>query len=294
MSPMIRIDGLPVQPVEGERLVDTINRAGVALPQICYLPQLGPIQTCDTCMVELNNELVRACGTQTPMTGEVRVATSPGARAAREAAYQRILGNHDLYCSVCDRNNGNCTVHNTGDLIHVKKQKVPFRKKPGAVCDSNAFYRYDPNQCILCGRCVEACQNLQVNETLSIRWEDESPRVLWDGGAPIAESSCVSCGHCVSVCPCNALMENTMLGHAGAMTSLPKPVLNTMIAAVKAVEPVPGLRPIFAISAAESKMRESYIQRTKTVCTYCGVGCTFDVDRRRMARPAEYSENIAV
>src|SRR3569833_1471252 len=277
VRPMIRIDGLPVEVVEGERLVDTINRAGVPLPQICYLPQLGPIQTCDTCMVELNNELVRACGTQPPMTGEVRVATSPGARAAREAAYQRILGNHDLYCSVCDRNNGNCTVHNTGDLIHVKEQKVPFRKKPGAVCDSNAFYRYDPNQCILCGRCVEACQNLQVNETLSIRWEDESPRVLWDGGAPIAESSCVSCGHCVSVCPCNALMENTMLGHAGAVTSLPKPVLNTMIAAVKAVEPVTGLRPIFAISDAEAKMRESYIQRTKTVCTYCGVGCTFDV-----------------
>jgi formate dehydrogenase major subunit len=274
---MIRIDGLPVQPEPGELLVDAINRAGVPLPQICYLPQLGPIQTCDTCIVEVNHELVRACGTAAPTSGEVLVANSLAARQAREAAYQRILGNHDLYCSVCDRNNGNCTVHNTGDLIGVKKQKVPFRKKPGAQCDSNAFYRYDPNQCILCGRCVEACQNLQVNETLSIRWEDEHPRVLWDGGAPIAESSCVSCGHCVSVCPCNALMENTMIGNAGAMTGLPKPVLNTMIAAVKAVEPVTGLRPIFAISDAESKTRESFIERTKTVCTYCGVGCTFDV-----------------
>src|SRR5439155_74534 len=84
---------------------------------------------------------------------------------------------------------------------------------------TNPFYRYDPSQCILCGRCVEACQNVQVNETLSIRWEDPHPRVLWDGGAKIGESSCVSCGHCVTVCPCNALMETTMLGHAGFLTT---------------------------------------------------------------------------
>ena len=70
---------------------------------------------------------------------------------------------------------------------------------------------------------MEACQNVQVNETLSIRWEDEQPRVLWDGGKAIGESSCVSCGHCVSVCPCNALMEKSMIGHAGYFTALPKP-----------------------------------------------------------------------
>ena len=86
---------------------------------------------------------------------------------------------------------------------------------------SNPFYRYDPDQCILCGRCVEACQNVQVNETLSIRWEDPHPRVLWDGGEQIGGSSCVSCGHCVTVCPCNALMEKSMLGQAGYFTGLP-------------------------------------------------------------------------
>jgi formate dehydrogenase major subunit len=66
---------------------------------------------------------------------------------------------------------------------------------------SNPFYRYDPSQCILCGQCVQACQNVQVNETLSIGWELDHPRVLWDGGTQIAGSSCVSCGHCVTVCP---------------------------------------------------------------------------------------------
>jgi len=83
---------------------------------------------------------------------------------------------------VCD-NNGNCTVHNATKLLAVEHQRYPFQEKPYQVDTSNPSYRYDPNQYILCGRCVEACQDLQVNETRSIRWEDPHPRVLWDGGA---------------------------------------------------------------------------------------------------------------
>ena len=101
--------------------------------------------------------------------------------------------------------------------------------------------------------------------------------MLWDGGATIGESSCVSCGHCVTVCPCNALMEKSMLGHAGFLTALPKPALNGMIDVVKGIEPETGYGAILKVSEAESAMRESRIRRTKTVCTYCGVGCSFDV-----------------
>jgi len=116
-----------------------------------------------------------------------------------------------------------------------------------------------------------------VNETLSINWEDPHPRVLWDGGSTIGESSCVSCGHCVTVCPCNALMEKSMLGHAGFLTALPKTTLGGMIDVVKGVEPETGYGAILKLSEAESHMRELRIRRTKTVCTYCGVGCSFDV-----------------
>ncbi|HEY9127909.1 MAG TPA: formate dehydrogenase subunit alpha, partial [Acidobacteriaceae bacterium] len=143
--------------------------------------------------------------------------------------------------------------------------------------ESNPFYRYDPDQCILCGRCVQACQNVQVNETLSIAWESEHPRVLWDGGAKIDESSCVSCGHCVTVCPCNALMEKTMLGEAGYFTDLPAKTLESMIDVVKGVEPELGYGAILQVSEIEAHMRESRVKKTKTVCTYCGVGCSFDI-----------------
>src|SRR5258707_1292234 len=260
----------------GELLVDLISRTGGSIPHVCYHPQLGPIKTCDTCMVEVNGQLVRAC-TATANEGMKISTRSSRASAAQVEAFDRILSSHLLYCTVCDNNNGNCTIHNTTKLLAIEHQRIPFQSKPYEVDSTNPFYRYDPDQCILCGRCVEACQNVEVNETLSINWEDPHPRVLWDGGSSIGESSCVSCGHCVTVCPCNALMEKTMLGHAGFLTSLKKSAISGMNEVVKGVEPETGYGSILQVSEAESAMREHRIRKTKTVCTYCGVGCSFDV-----------------
>jgi formate dehydrogenase major subunit len=290
----LTINGSPQTLRSDELLIEVINRGDIKIPQVCYHPQLGPIQTCDTCMVEVDGKLVRACATRAAEGMSVNTS-SPRADAAQREAFDRILGNHLLYCTVCDNNNGNCTVHNTTSLLRVEHQEIPYKPKPYEVDMSNPFYRYDPDQCILCGRCVQACQTLQVNETLSINWEDPHPRVLWDGGAPIGESSCVSCGHCVTVCPCNALMETSMLGEAGYMTSLSKPALTGMIDIVKGIEPEVGYGSILQLSEIESHMRESRTKRTKTVCTYCGVGCSFDIwtkDRHILkVEPAEGAAN---
>jgi formate dehydrogenase major subunit len=274
--PSVIIDGTTQQFVSGERMIELINRIGTVLPQVCYHHQLGPIQTCDTCMVEADGKLVRACATEL-VDGMTISATSPRADAAQREAFDRILGNHMLYCTVCDNSNGNCTVHNTTRALAVGHQVIPFTPKPYEKDMTNPFYRYDPDQCILCGRCVEACQNVQVNETLSINWEDAHPRVQWDGGAAIGESSCVSCGHCITVCPCDALMEKSMLGHAGYFTALPAAALDGMIDVVKGIEPEVGYEVIMRLSEVEADMREAVIHKTKTVCTYCGVGCTFDI-----------------
>jgi formate dehydrogenase major subunit len=272
----ILIDGSPYEAREGERLIDLMGRVGIEIPHVCYHPQLGPIQTCDTCLVEAGGELVRACATLVAHNMSVQTATERP-KSAQIEAFDRILRNHLLYCTVCDNSNGNCVVHNTTGMLAVEHQSLPFQRKPYKIDNTNPFYRYDPDQCILCGRCVEACQNLQVNETLSIRWEDPHPRVLWDGGSTIGESSCVSCGHCVTVCPCNALMEKSMLGHAGLMTGISKASIDGMIDIVKSIEEEVGYGAILKISEVEANMRNTRIRRTKTVCTYCGVGCSFDI-----------------
>ncbi len=270
------LDGEKVEAAAGDLLIDLLIRRQAQVPHICYHAQLGPLKTCDTCMVEVNGDLVRACATT--IAAGLRVETkSPRADAAQRQAFDHVLANHLLYCTVCDNNNENCDVHNTAEMLQIQHQGIEFKPKPYEVDATNPFYRYDPDQCVLCGRCVEACQNVEVNETLSIRWEDEYPRVLWDGGKAIGESSCVSCGHCVTVCPCNALMEKSMLGEAGYLTALPATVLDRMIDFVKNVEPDTGYAPLLKASQTEALMRESRTRRTKTVCTYCGVGCSFDV-----------------
>jgi formate dehydrogenase major subunit len=277
----LTIDGLQVPGRSGELLIDLLNRrtavsAQKPVPQVCYVKQMGPIESCDTCLVKVNGELARACSTRVAAGMNVETAGETVDIAQREA-FDRILENHMLYCTVCDNNNQNCTIHNTTAVLDVKHQHREYRRKPYEKDMSNPFYRYDPDQCILCGRCVESCQNVQVNETLSIDWESEHPRVLWDGGTKIEGSSCVSCGHCVTVCPCNALMEKSMLGHAGYLTNLPDEALHDMIEVVKGVEPPIGYGPILALSEMESEMRHERVKRTKTVCTYCAVGCSFEV-----------------
>src|SRR5258707_8448892 len=125
----LTVDGTVTEAKPDERLVDLLNRAGTKIPQVCYHPQLGPIQTCDTCMVEADGKLVRACAT--PVKDGMAVSTkSARVTSAQREAFDRILGNHLLYCTVCDNNNGNCTVHNTTKLLAVEHQKIPFKTKP--------------------------------------------------------------------------------------------------------------------------------------------------------------------
>src|SRR4030081_1137343 len=106
------IDGGSYDAEAGEHLIDVINRIEKKLPQVCYHPQLGPIQTCDTCMVEADGKLVRACATKA-VSGMNVSTKSTKALAAQREAFDRILGNQMLCCTVCDNTNGNCTVHNT-------------------------------------------------------------------------------------------------------------------------------------------------------------------------------------
>lgn len=272
----VHIDGDEVSAPADALLVDVLTERDADFPHVCYHKALGPIRTCDTCLVEVDGKLVRSCDTRVGDCGTV-VTTSATAVAARREGMDRILGNHELYCTLCDNNNGDCTVKRTAEAMEVEHPRYAYQKKGFDKDYSSPFYRYDPDQCIRCGRCVEACQTLQVNETLTIDWESPVPRVQWDGGKSIDESSCVSCGHCVTVCPCNALMETSMLGEASLFSDLPDEVKDPSIELVKHIEPLTGFGPVFALSSVESAMRDASIKRTKTVCTYCGVGCSFDV-----------------
>ncbi|WP_163655118.1 formate dehydrogenase subunit alpha [Listeria sp. PSOL-1] len=270
----VTINGETHQVNSGTRILDYLNEVEMKHPHICYSKEMGPIQSCDTCMCEIDGELMRACSTEITAGMDIRTRSEKATNAQLEAM-DRLLENHLLYCTVCDNNNGNCRLHNTTEMLEIEAQTRPYREKGYMNDFSHPFYRYDPDQCILCGRCVEACQSVQVNETLSIDWERPQPRVIWDDDKPANMSSCVSCGLCSTVCPCNAMMEKSMLGQAGFMTGLDEDLLEPMIDMVKKVEP--NYQTVFALSEMEAAMRDTRTKKTKTVCTFCGVGCTFEV-----------------
>jgi formate dehydrogenase major subunit len=283
----ITINGVEMEASEEQTVLQLLNNSSIEVPQVCYHPSLGPIETCDTCIVSINGELKRSCSAELK-DGDVIDTLSPDVKKAQVIGMDKILYNHELYCTVCDYNNGGCEIHNTVKEMKINHQSIPFDQKPYHKDESHPFYRYDPDQCILCGRCVEACQDVQVTETLTIDWERKRPRVIWDNDVPINESSCVSCGHCSTFCPCNAMMEKGMEGEAGYLTGINNETLRPMIEITKGVET--GYGSILAISDMESAMRDERIKKTKTVCTYCGVGCSFDVwtKGRRKHRPTAF------
>lgn len=269
-------DGRALVGPENVPLIDFLETCNITLPHVCYHPALDPLQTCDVCWVEQAGKLVRGCTLQSH-DGLVINSLDSQARAAREEGMDRLLAKHELYCTVCEHNTGDCTLHNTMVDMHIPIQRYPYTRKPYVKDHSNPFYTYDPDQCILCGRCVDACQNVEVNETLSIDYTMEHPRVLWDGGNQIAGSSCVSCGHCVTVCPCNALLEKSMQPDAGPFTSMRQSLKRPLIDVIKVLENATGAEIISGISVMDTALRQQEIKRTKTVCTYCGVGCSFEM-----------------
>ena len=161
----ISVNGLEVEAHAGEYLIEALNRKadatkGKKVPQVCYMEQMGPIQSCDTCLVKVDGQMVRACAT--PVTSAMHVETEgEQVDIAQREAFDRILQNHMLYCTVCDNNNQNCTIHNATSDLDVKHQAREYTVKPYEKDMSNPFYRYDPDQCICAGdawRAARTCR----------------------------------------------------------------------------------------------------------------------------------------
>ena len=271
---MVRVvlDGRSYDSPGESSLLEFLRSNGRSVPSLCYHPKLGPLQTCDACLVIVDGRVVRSCAT--PVREGMNVdASSATVLGAQRAALDRIAENHEFACTICDRNNGDCELHNTALRMGLREQK--FRPKPYPIDDSNPFYTYNPNQCILCGRCVEACQDVVVNEVLHVDWTLRPPRVVWDHGSPVDQSSCVSCGACSTVCPVDAILEKSMRGRAAHFSNVAPETRARLVAWAKAASP--GLGPLWLTSEIEAAARQGSIRKTKTVCTFCGVGCSFEV-----------------
>ncbi|WP_137284679.1 formate dehydrogenase subunit alpha [Halorussus salinisoli] len=192
------------------------------VPALCYYDregdasdEIGPRSECRTCMVETEKHgLVPSCSF--PAEDGLTVETdTPDAEESRSVNLDLVLSNHNLRCTTCN-GNGRCELQDTAiseDVEHPRYGVFDDRDEYEPVDDTSSFIQIDRNKCILCNRCVEGCNDVQVEGVLRMEGHGEDTRIGFQSDAEtMADSECVSCGHCATVCPTGALTEKGIDG----------------------------------------------------------------------------------
>jgi len=206
---------------------DGIEDADV--PALCYYDRdgdmselIGPRSECRTCMVDTDDHgLVPSCSFPAEDGLTVRTDT-PEAEEARSVNLDLVLSNHNLRCTTCN-GNGRCELQDAAvseGVDHPRYGVFSDRDQYEPLDDTSSFIQIDRNKCILCNRCVEGCNDVQIEGVLRMEGHGEDTRIGFQSDAEtMAESECVSCGHCATVCPTGALTEKGI----GGVATLPLP-----------------------------------------------------------------------
>lgn len=210
----VTVDGTAVTVGEGATLIDAIESAETddSIPALCHYGRqdIGPRSECRTCMVDTDaHGVVPACSFPALDGLEVETAADDAAQA-RDVNLDLVLSNHNLRCTTCGKN-GRCELQDAAIESDVEEPRygvLDDREAYEPIDDSSSFIQIDRNKCILCNRCVEACNDVQVEGVLRMEGHGQDTRIGFQSDAEtMADSTCVSCGHCVTVCPTGSLVE---------------------------------------------------------------------------------------
>lgn len=202
----LTINGVQCQVEPGTTILQAAQKIGIHIPTLCYDERLVAHGACRICVVEVKGAraLMPACSAPVA-EGMVIETNSPSVIEARKEILRLMIENHPLDCLTCEKS-GNCTLQNLCYEYDIKEGGFYGEKKNYPIDDSNPFFIYDPNKCILCGRCVRVDNELQCTGAINLIERGFRTHVGVAGDKTFEDSICVSCGNCVSVCPVGALM----------------------------------------------------------------------------------------
>ena len=235
----ITINGQKVQAQSGQTVLQAAQAAGIDIPTLCHFHALKPESICRICVVEVERQRVLQPSCTFPVAeGMVIQTESEKVAAARKTVLQLLFSQRLHYCMYCSESGNSedaeCELQNLAYRYQLDSWKIPPNtQKRWPVDASRSHFIMDHNRCIMCRRCVRACDEIVANHTLGIRGRGARTMIIADDDVPFGESSCVSCGTCLQVCPTGALIDrrSAFMGHGPAM------------------------------------------ERTKTTCMACPVGC---------------------
>ena len=242
----LKLNGKDVVFKPGQSILDVATENGVEIPTLCYLKGTTPTGACRMCLVEVSGSrsLVTACSM--PAAGGMEILTDTDrVHQARKLNVELLLASGTHNCLTCEAN-GDCRLQDLAYRYGITE--IPFSEtpQPYPTESDDPFIIRDFSRCILCGRCVQACNELVVNRAISYGYRGSHSKIVAGTDVPYFDSDCVFCGQCVEVCPVGALIEKK----------------------------------------SRYRGRRWDLQKVRTTCPYCGVGCQMWLHLNRDGRIA--------
>jgi formate dehydrogenase major subunit len=223
---------------DGITVLQAARQLGIFIPTLCDHPHLTPYGGCRLCMVEIEGFRTLQAACTIPVSNNMVIHTeSEKVKKAREFALSLIFSERNHFCPYCQVSGGDCELQNAAYRLGMTHWPLQPNWQPFPVDASHPYIILEHNRCILCRRCIRACNELVGVNTLGVANRGARTFIIADFEVPLGESTCVSCGMCVQVCPTGAMIDRK--------------------------------------SAYLGKKSEA--EHVATVCTGCSLGCGLDV-----------------
>ncbi|HLX36568.1 MAG TPA: 2Fe-2S iron-sulfur cluster-binding protein, partial [Candidatus Binataceae bacterium] len=210
----LEIDGKAVSVPEGTSVIRAAAMAGIAIPKLCATDSMAAFGSCRLCLIEVEGRNGCPASCTTPVEAGIKVRTkSEKLDKLRRGVMELYMSDHPRDESAC-KADGNCELHRMARAVGLEQVRYNHGARTHLdlpVDDSNPYFAFDPTRCILCSRCVRACDDIQGTFALTIDGRGFNSLMSPGQHQHYLDSECVSCGACVQACPTDALMEKTIL-----------------------------------------------------------------------------------
>ena len=208
------IDGMAVDVPAGTSIMRAAMTAGIGIPKLCATDTLNAFGSCRLCLVEIDGRAGTPASCTTPVAAGMTVSTqSERLKKLRRGVMELYISDHPLDCLTCSAN-GDCELQDMAGAVGLREVRYGAagdNHLSAVKDDSNPYFTFDPAKCIVCSRCVRACDEVQGTFALTIEGRGFASKVAASQAESFFESECVSCGACVKACPTATLIEKSVI-----------------------------------------------------------------------------------
>lgn len=210
----LEIDGFRVTVPEGTSILRAAAELGITIPKLCATESLEPFGSCRLCLVQIDGVRGLPASCTTPVSQGMKVCTqNERLSTIRRGVMELYISDHPLDCLTCSAN-GNCELQDMAGAVGLREVRYGYDGKShlhSEKDESNPYFSFDPAKCIVCSRCVRACEETQGTFALTLNGRGFSSKVSPSQNESFLTSECVSCGACVQACPTATLIEKSVI-----------------------------------------------------------------------------------